>query len=300
MNRFMPLYLLLGCLFLYILPINAQEDNASPWMLIRLKDKSNIIGKLTAEQGNSFTIASIEKGTLKVDRKRIRAIQPLEQSKWVKGQYWHENQSSSRSFIGPTGFGVEQGTFSYQNIMLLFHQFNIGITDYFSLGAGFELGSVLADLDQEQTVQVPGFSISPKFHFPMVPDKFYAGVGAFLVHDPNSERFLEGGVIYGIGTFGNKDRHFSTGMGFWFSEGQITQNPLLHLSGSYRFSRKVAVILENWALVGEEGLFSSFGLRLIGEKLIWDFAFPLLTTSDDQFFSAIPLVGFQIPLGRTF
>ena len=79
----------------------------------------------------------------------------------------------SHYLMGANNRELRQGEVYYQNGVLLFNQVRYGFTDYFSLTGG--LFPLL--LLEERPVL---FWVSPKFSFPIIKDRLYAGGGGLL------------------------------------------------------------------------------------------------------------------------
>jgi hypothetical protein len=100
------------------------------------------------------------------------------------------------------------------------------------------------------------------------------------------------GVLYGVGTIGNNDRSITFGLGYGFEDEQLAEQPIYVLGGEYRFSRKMALVSENWFVSGMESPAVSYGCRFFGEKMSVDLAF--ITPLKDAIFPGIPYIDFVV------
>ncbi len=96
----------------------------------------------------------------------VNMIKEAEQKNAVTGEYWTENFQSTRYFWMPNGFGLKQGEAYYQNVWILFNQFNVGITKNFSIAGGtiplFLFGADAFPIWVNAKVSVP---LGPKVNF---------------------------------------------------------------------------------------------------------------------------------------
>ena len=199
-----------------------------------------------------------------------------------------------RNFISPTAYGLEPGQTLYQNYLLLLHQFYLGLGGNFSVSAGFELASLLDDSNA-----FPGFSLNLKHTVPVRADQFHLAVGGVILHVPQSEKAFDFGGLYFAGTYGSTERNATLGLGFGIIEGEFAASPAIILGGNFRIGKKIALATDNWYIPDLQTGLISLGIRLIGKRLNWDFAFfgggyegrPLEI-------SPLPVVGVLIPLNK--
>jgi hypothetical protein len=101
------------------------------------------------------------------------------------------------------------------------------------------------------------------------------------------------GVVYGVGTFGDRDQAASVGVGFGFSNGDFESQPVVMAGGEMRVSSQTKLITENYFAPGESGVVLSGGIRFFGERLSADFG--LFTVAGGEGCGAecvLPLVNF--------
>ena len=119
----------------------------------------------------------------------------------------------------------------------------------------------------------PLIYIAPKLNAPL-SENFRLGVGGAYATVPGSGGGGFG-LLYGVGTLGNRDRNATIGLGYAVSEEILATSPLIAFSGMLRVSRRLSLITENWILPGETdipGLFS-LGFRIMGQDIAGDIAF---------------------------
>lgn len=202
---------------------------------------------------------------------KVYHINQLEGEKYnldKKGKYWFQNPNATRYFFAPTAINLEKGTGYYQNVYVLLNMANYGVTDWFSIGGGFEFITTFSPESK------PIAFITPKVGFP-VGEKLHLGCG-FL-----GGYFAEetAGMFYGLGTYGTLDHNLSIGLGWGFVSTEFQENPFITFSGMARTGRKFSLVTENWFIPTEDYYtIISYGGRFFGPKMSIDIGF--LNNSD--------------------
>ena len=131
---------------------------------------------------------------------------------------------------------------NYQNIYIMLNMFNVGVTDFLSVGAGFDFISMFSRFDDEWH---PVFNFNTKLGF-RVADKVHVGAGALVITSPG---IFNAGIPYSMATFGSYNSNFTTGIGWGFVDGEFQQNPFIMFGGMARISEKLWFVSENWIWV---------------------------------------------------
>ncbi|PSR57330.1 hypothetical protein AHMF7605_15530 [Adhaeribacter arboris] len=213
-------------------------------------------------------------------------------AKLKNGNYWFENPQSTRYLFAPNGYGLKRGEGYYQNVLVFVNQISVGITNNISIGAG--------------TVPLFLFGTStpvwllPKVSFPVVKDKFNVGAGALVgsVLGEDSEGF---GIVYGISTFGSRDKNISLGLGYGYAAGDWATAPTFTLNGMLRTGNRGYLLTENYLIGtgdGSIGLITLGGRRII-KRVGLDFGLVIPAGSDIDTFIAIPFLGLTVPFGQS-
>lgn len=199
---------------------------------------------------------------------------------------WFPNPNPSRYLFTNSGFNLNKGSGYYQNTYLLLNAFNVGVTDYFSIGGGFELISTFSR-------DIPMiYFFTPKLAFP-ITEKLRVGAGALLAR---ADEFSVG-LTYGLVTYGNSDDNLTAGLGWGFIEGEFTTEPAMTFSGMKRVRKRLSLITENWLFFSETGRYDpllSYGLRFFGESFATDFGLINNPEIREVFPIGIPYLGFTI------
>ena len=117
------------------------------------------------------------------------------------------------------------------------------------------------------------------------------GADNYLLYLDSLKRPDRDGIIYGVGTYGTPDNSITFGLGFGYSDEDISDKPALILGGEYRIIRRMSLVSENWVFPEVDEPLISYGIRFFGESLSADFAlFNIL--DEDAFFPGFPMISF--------
>lgn len=236
---------------------------------VRLRDGSTLVGRIISVTADSVRLR-LDGGELSFARAAIVEVLQYPASRMRNGSYWFENPHATRLLFSATAFPLDKGTGYYSNTWLVLHTFATGLSDRFTIGGGF--------------LWFPGVPIDETFYY-LLPKytvlngertKFAIGALAGLLPFGSGDYDrTSAGLLYGVGTTGNKDNNLSMGLGWGYAGDDLATNPVVMIGGQGRVSRRISLISENWIFPVEgetEGLFS-YGLRFLGEGLTVDLAF---------------------------
>ncbi|MDN3687343.1 hypothetical protein [Cyclobacterium jeungdonense] len=272
-------------------PVEGQGEKEI--YLIQTRDGNEYAGSILTEDELKIVLVTENLGTITLLRSDIIWMRRLDTLTQVKGQFWFANPQATRYFWIPNGYGLKKGESYYQNVWIFFNQVSTGVTDNFSIGAG------MVPLFLFAGSQTPVW-ITPKVSFPVVKDKFNLGAGALAGTIIGSD---EGGfgLLYGLSTFGSRDKNMTLGLGWAFAGGEIANSPTISVAGMIRTGPRGYLLTENYFIgAGGETLgIISFGGRRIINRMSIDFGLflPLIGTVDT--FIALPWLGLNIPFGKT-
>lgn len=235
---------------------------------VTLKDGSELHGELVNKTSNQIVLKTAAMGEVTISATDIDEIQETSESDYKGGKYWFPNPSYSKYHFGSTGRNLKKGDGYYQNVLIVFNSAHYGITDWFSIGAGFEAISTF--------MGQPLFFIMPKFGYEFFKN-FSVGVSYMYGNQSAAiaeEGFAGIGIINGIITYGNDDYNGSVGFGWAHSADNLTSDPVITISGQARVARRLALVTENYLIPADPyyGIFS-YGLRILGERSSFDISF---------------------------
>ncbi len=291
MKNLMLLFLILFFGLTATTAFSQEQPDSSKLCRIEIKDGNEFIGLMAAEDSINVILETKLLGKVSIPRTSIKTLTWLKPSNMKAGKLWSENPQSGRYFWSPNGYGLKKGEGYYQNIWVLWNQASVGITDYFSVGAGI----------------IPAFFFSgastpvwivPKFSVPVVKDKFNLGAGAIA-----GTVLGEGtgfGIVYGLGTIGNRNNNLTLGFGYGYAAGEWAKKPIITLSGMVRTGPRGYLLTENYFInsANLSLVLISVGGRTIIRKVGFDYGLFMPLSSDIGRFIAIPWLGFTVPFGR--
>jgi hypothetical protein len=287
------IYLLLFCSFQLGY---SQDTNNKQVYRVTLNDKSSYIGEITEETNSTVVLINPTTGVkTELPTTQILKKELLSESSIKNNEYWFENPNATRYLFGPSAFNLKKGEGYYQNTMLLLNSFNVGLTDYFSIGGGIEFLSTFISLSQGNFNPIIYFT--PKVGF-SVAEKISVGGGVLIASIPQFGETTNAGLglVYGLGTYGNLDHNVTATIGWGSVEGDAFNKPLITVSGMTRVAKKTALVTENWLVPTDtsyEPLFS-YGVRFFGENIAVDLAFINNWDIAQSLLIGIPYVNFVV------
>ena len=244
----------------------AVSADSSMRQLIKLRDGSTVLGRITQSWGDSARVESTG-GTFVVRRNQVSAVKLIAASSIHDGVYWPEDPNSTRLFFGPTGRVLRKGEGYISNHWIFLVDGYAGITDRFTLGGAMSI------LPSDNILKNNVYFISPKFALTQ-SERLNTAVGVWVGAAPFSKEVgavNSFGIAYGVATWGGRDGTITFGGGYGFAEGKLARNPVVMLGGTRRISRRVSLVTENWLFPNVNHPLISGGIRTHGENLSWDF-----------------------------
>ncbi|MEQ8702780.1 MAG: hypothetical protein RIC19_02615 [Phaeodactylibacter sp.] len=265
--------------------------------LVTTIDGNEYVGKILEQTTGTIKLETAVLGIISIPRQNIKSIQPVSGNlSFNNGEIWRSNPQSTRYLWSPNGFGLKPGEGYYQNILILFNQVSVGVTDHFSMS----LGTVPLFLFAGAPTPV---WIVPKFSIPVKKDKFNIGGGALIgtvLGDTGTDN--NGfGIAFGVGTIGNRDRNLTLGLGYGYAGQGWANAPTITISGMYRIGEKGYLITEN-VIVGTATNspigFLSFGGRTVWPKVALDYGGYIPANTGDGNLFVIPWLGLSVLFGQ--
>lgn len=250
-------------------PVLAVAADTSQRQLIRLRDGSTVLGRITHSWGDSARVESMA-GTFVVQRMNVASVKVVAASSIHDGRYWPDDPNATRLFFGPTARMLKKGEGYVANHWLFFMDGYGGVTDRFTLGGGMSL------FPTDNFLKDNAYFLSPKIAITQGA-RFNTAAGVWIGGAPFNDE-VEGdftfGIAYGVATWGPPENAFSVGGGYGFAEGKLARNPMVMAGYTKRLSRRLSFVSENWVFPNvEDHPLVSAGLRTIGENVSWDFGF---------------------------
>lgn len=274
-------------ILLFISTLSISQDTGDKVVIID-KQGNQYVGIIISKTQEECIIQNTILGEVSIATSSIESIslykeEIIETASHKSG--WFTPPVPSINYLTETAFGLKKGEYYYQNILLFGQKFGIGISESFSINAGFELASLAFDNS------APAILIAPKFTFKETDSNVRYGIGTNFLYlsEISSTSFV--GSLYGIATFGDYDNNFTVGLGLGYDNFNISGSPVLQLSGQVRLSRAIGLVLDSISTntFGDFGAGVSLMIRLMTKDLLLDFG--VLGASDG---GAIPMANFAI------
>ena len=291
MKKFLTVLILVVFAQVYPIISNAQNKQDSIKSRIETTDGNEYIGIITEQNAQKIRLKTEKLGEITILATDIKSISEVAQVKAKDGTYWLDNPQSTRYFWSPNGYNLKKGDGYYQNVWILFNQAVYGFSDHFSGGIG------VMPLFLFGGSPTPAW-ITLKYSVPVVKNKLNLGAGALLGTVIGVEK-TSFGILYGIATFGSKDKNLNIGMGWGFAGGKMAKNPTINISGMIRTGPKGYFITENYFIGTPDNfvVLMSLGGRRIIRHAGLDFGAFIPLGADIGSFVAVPWLGFTVPFG---
>ena len=228
---------------------------------IQLRDGSELVGRIVSV-GDSTVQFQSSLGTTTIRSSDILRLQSERGGIVRNGQYYFPNPNATRLIFAPTGRMLERGEGYFSDYWIFFPGLSVGLSDMFSLGGGMSIFPGVG-LDEQLLYFTPKIGVARR-------EKFNAAVGALFVSLPSFDSGNESaGMLYGVGTWGDRDNSFTTGLGYGFANGDLASSPALLVGGEARVSPRLSFVTENYLIPGGTMLIGG-GLRFMGRGLSVD------------------------------
>lgn len=241
-----------------------------------------MMGRIVGREGDSVQFET-GAGTLTIPTSSIVSIEVRAADRIKGGQYWHPDPAGTRLFVFPTGRMLGKGRGYFADHELFFPSLAYGVTSWLSISGG---GSLFPGIDAEDQIYYlsgrVGQEVSESLAY-----SFEALMLKIPALDDESEEWVK--LFNGVATFGGPDACVTAGLGYGIVGSDAADRPLILLGASKRFTRRLAVMTENWLVPGVDNFAILYGFRLIGEGLSADLGF-ITVTDEDAFFPGIPLI----------
>ena len=254
---------------------------------VHLRDGTALIGRIVAVGIDTIRFRSsigetgiAVRSITRIDEAPATALRP-------NGEFWFPNPNATRLLFAPTGRMLPRGSGYFSDYYIILPGVAYGATDRVTIGGGVSL--------------VPGASTQAFWVTPKVGlynrERVNLAAGALVIYipdlddSPGSSDQGPYGIAYGVGTWGGPDASVTAGVGYAFSNKDVSSQPVAMVGAEARLARRVAFVTENYVIPNfHEGPLLSYGLRFMGEQISLDLAF--INVARDPIFPGAPFVGF--------
>ena len=283
-------------LLLFVLAA-AQE---SPVESVVLKDGTTLVGRVTEEDATHLTVQTLEGLSVRVPRGSIISRREIPAAR--PGGFERSDPNYSRLMFAPTARPLRKGEGYFSDHYVLFPGVAYGLTDQLSLSGGV---SVAPGVGLSEQV----FYISPKLGKEVSP-RFAVALGGAYAGQGGGEGAA---IAFALATLGRPEKSLTAGLGFAGYRateedfrGRTSRDvwrwrdkPILMLAGSVQLSNSVALVSENWLLLGERVSDQPFALalRFFGDRLSADVGMILVGEVIEEGFP-VPWLSISYHFGR--
>lgn len=248
---------------------------------ITLSNQEKITGKVQSED-ETYLYLLVGSEKISIPKKNIlyHSIASGEQ-----GTEKEFRDYADQYFLTPSAIPVNKGEIYYRNIDLFGHLFSFGVTENFSINAGFESLSLFAG-------DSPVFIVTPKFSIPF-ENNLHFGVGASsFIHEDDF-----GAFVFGNTTIGNRKNNVTIGIGVATDGEEIVDEPLLFVGYAMEISKRVGIYGDYLAIPlfdddDYDGILT-FNFRI---KFKGGIAFDIGAGTNTGFDGAIPSLAIVLPI----
>jgi len=265
--------------------LRAQQALPEGTVRVVLTDGTVFVGVIEREDEAEIVLRTASGVIMTIPRGLVKAITSLEGERFSR-----IDPNRTRLFFAPTARAVRAGA-GYTAFYEIFVPFvAVGVGNAVTLAGGVTInpGSARAAYVAPKVTVLDRRSMSLAV----------GGIGVAVIGDGETD---EGGLLFGVGTFGPSHASFSAGVGLAFGfDLKFGQNPVLMLGGEYQLSNNLKLLTENYVFVGvQDGVVVSGGLRFFGDKLAADIGFITVPSLLDEVsgFPALPWLGFAYNFG---
>lgn len=249
-----------------------------------MRDGSELIGRIVAIGDTTVQFQS-GLGLMTLRSDDILRLTSERGGSMRDGQYYFPNPNATRLIFAPTGRMLGAGEGYFSDYWVFFPGVSVGLADMVSIGGGVSIFPMV-DLDEQLLYFTPKVGVART-------ENFNAAIGALYVAVPNFDGGSSresGGMLYGVGTWGNLDNSVTAGLGYGFANGDLASSPAVLLGAEARATPRISFVTENYFIPGGTLLLGG-GLRFMGRGLSVDLAI-FGAGGNEGGFCCFPFLGF--------
>ena len=242
-------------------------------VIIKMKNGDDYKGVLL-KQGDGRILLKTVNGEMNLIASNIHSLENYD----YVGKFEFANPHDTRYFFGPTGIPIKKGKGYYQNILVTTNFVNYGVTKNISIGGGFEfISTVLGS---------PIWFLTPKVGFDL-SENIHVGSGFIMAGFADEGTATLG---YGVFTLGQSETNLSIGAGYGLIDQELSDYPVIMISGTHRISKSIALLSENY-VIPDSFYFGIHGIRILSKKNSFDVG-AIIIPEIASVIPALPYVGY--------
>ena len=215
----------------------AQNNKVGAKYIYEFRDGTVIIGTFVKDEGGNIYINDLQGEEVYLPKVMVAQTHEVTDDNLRGGEYWFPNLHDTRYFFAPSAFGLQEGEGYYTHSFWMLWQAQYGLSDDFSIGGGTTPFGVPSTLNAK-------YSFNIKNDINMAMGWFWIGD---LFNWSGGDIGTMVNMPYAVLTKGSKENNLTLGMGYSLG-GEFSEDdsPVINLGGTYRTSRRFALIFEAW------------------------------------------------------
>ena len=272
--------------------VKTEESDTSKVEIIqvKLKNGNTLVGELIKLKSDSVVIKNEQFGRIAFAKSEIKTYTGLDKMLADDDEEggWNKEKYQSQYLLSPTARPIGKGNSYYSNFNIFANTFSFGVSDNFSITAGFEAVSILAG-------EFPIVFINPKLSIP-AGENLYFGVGTAVVLVNFDDEINVGGLAYANTTMCSATKNFTACIGLSYTLDGDTDAPLIYQLGfTLPLGKKVSILAESFVDSSFDGILN-LGLRIITKSnIVFDAGITRPTGVDDIGIIGLPLLSLSVP-----
>jgi len=271
--------------FVAVQSFSQQESNEPKLMKLVLKDGSELIGTIIAEDSVSVNFNTAGNILITIPQEQIKARVRL-QDRNRKDEHYCQDPNDVRLFVTPTARSLESGEINFFANELFCPILSGGIANLVTLGGGVSLFPSLSN----QFIY-----LSPKIT-PVHIGRLDVAGGLVFIHSPEEDE-KNFGMYYVVSTYGSQEAAFTASLGWSYEGSDVANKPVVMLGGEFQLSNNVKFMTDNWLMPNSEVDLLSFGLRFFNKRVTGEFALIFPTNTELDGWPFIPWLSFSYNFG---
>ncbi len=262
-------------------PERAPVAVTAEFVTLRMKDGSSLRARIVDQSDERLRIVTAEGVAMEIARASVDRVETEGDGEEAPRP---SDSNCTRLLFSPTGRPLARGEGYFSDHYVVFPGVTYGITDNLSIGAGT---SVIPGLGLSEQL----LYVSPRFG-KQFTDKVAVSAGILYAREGDAGPEGQLGMGFAMATFGRPERSLTLGAGVartvheeYYTEEvngewrgdfryEAAYTPTVMVGGTARLSPRIALVSENWLILGEGFKLSeqpfAVGVRFLGDRLTAD------------------------------
>ncbi len=258
----------------------SREEQSAEIVTIRMKDGSSIRARVIDADASRLKIVTAGGVAMELPRASVEALAPAARQEFEPRP---SDSNCTRLLFSPTGRPLGKGEGYFSDHYVVFPGVAYGLTDNLSVGGGL---SVVPGLGFRDQLYYGTARVGKQFS-----ERVAVSGGALFARGGEGDTDTLG-LGFAVATLGRPDRSLTLGLGVArtvseeyypeYARGEWQGNfrnrasytPVVMIGGTARVSRRLALVSENWLILGETFRLSeqpfAVGVRFLGDRLTAD------------------------------